>query len=198
MWYSRVNDNFHDFFTEYVPFGEQAVLYLEEMDFRKRFPGISERVGSKQRDTGANVKIPAQSGASWRVADSGEPASRQSSALSKAAPPPPPPPPPPAKEEPNTPVIAAKKEELKEPPKAAEPQPVKALETAPKRIAGADSDAAPETAAGAELGKSVTFKAPEVNEPSRWPPASPIDLFKLKDANDPCHPGPCAHAKRHH
>lgn len=38
VWYSRINDNFHDFFTEYVPYGEQAVLYLEEVDFRKRFP----------------------------------------------------------------------------------------------------------------------------------------------------------------
>ena len=36
VWYSRINDNFHDFFTEYVPFGEQAVLYLEELEFKKK------------------------------------------------------------------------------------------------------------------------------------------------------------------
>src|SRR3569833_934872 len=87
VWYSRVNDNFHDFFTEYIPFGEQAVLYLEELVFRKRFPNISNRIpGGRPRDTGDSVKIPAQSGASWREADSGEPAGRQSSALSRKQP----------------------------------------------------------------------------------------------------------------
>lgn len=39
VYYALVNDNFHDFFTEYVPFGEDAVSYFEEREFRKRFPG---------------------------------------------------------------------------------------------------------------------------------------------------------------
>ena len=38
VYYSLVSDNFHDFFTEYVPFGEDAVAYFEEREFRKRFP----------------------------------------------------------------------------------------------------------------------------------------------------------------
>ncbi|MBH1945611.1 hypothetical protein I5L01_15445, partial [Erythrobacter sp. YJ-T3-07] len=32
IWYSRINDNFNDFFSEYIPFGEQAVLYFEEKE----------------------------------------------------------------------------------------------------------------------------------------------------------------------
>ncbi len=36
VWYSRINDTFHDIFTEFVPFGEQAVLYLEELEFQKK------------------------------------------------------------------------------------------------------------------------------------------------------------------
>lgn len=85
VYYSRINDDFHDFFTEYVPYGEQAVLYLEEMDFRKRFPNISNRGAQRSRDTGEAVRIPAQNGMSWRVADSGEPAGRHSNASDKAA-----------------------------------------------------------------------------------------------------------------
>ncbi|KAF5669283.1 mysoin heavy chain protein [Fusarium heterosporum] len=80
VWYSRVSDNFHDFFTEYVPFGEQAVLYLEEMDYKKRFPNISGR--SKTQATEDAVRVPAQSGASWRVAE----AERHSSAGPVSAP----------------------------------------------------------------------------------------------------------------
>ncbi|KAH8734802.1 formation of crista junctions protein 1 [Ilyonectria robusta] len=68
VWYSRISDNFHDFFTQYVPFGEQAVLYLEEKEFKKKFPNTPHS-SSKARDADAAVKIPAQSGASWRVAD---------------------------------------------------------------------------------------------------------------------------------
>ncbi|CAG1967984.1 unnamed protein product [Fusarium graminearum] len=74
VWYSRVSDNFHDFFTEYVPFAEQAVLYLEEMDYKKRFPNVTGR--SKTQATEDAVRVPAQSGASWRVAE----AERHSSA----------------------------------------------------------------------------------------------------------------------
>ncbi|KAF6818750.1 mitofilin [Colletotrichum sojae] len=161
VWYSRINDNFHDFFIEYVPFGEQAVLYFEEMDFRKRFPNISNKV--KSRDTGSQVIIPAQSGASWRVADNGEPAGRQSSAVDKAA----------AK-------VAAVKEEKKpvekkapEPPK---PKPKPAPKPAPAPVVEAKSVAAKEES---------DFKPPEVNEPSRFPPIAPIDALKIEDATEP-------------
>ncbi|KAI8208743.1 MICOS complex subunit MIC60 [Colletotrichum sp. SAR 10_65] len=153
VWYSRVNDSFHDFFTEYVPFGEQAVLYFEEMDFRKRFPNISNKI--KSRDTGSQVAVPAQSGASWRVADNGEPAGRQSSAVDKAQ--------------------AAKVAAVKEKPKPVEkkkkapepkPTPVEAKVVAPKQ-------------------EENDFKPPEVNEPSRFPPIPPIDAIKIEDATEP-------------
>ncbi|KAI8254198.1 MICOS complex subunit MIC60 [Colletotrichum sp. SAR 10_98] len=153
VWYSRVNDSFHDFFTEYVPFGEQAVLYFEEMDFRKRFPNISNKI--KSRDTGSQVAVPAQSGASWRVADNGEPAGRQSSAVDKAQ--------------------AAKVAAVKEKPKPVEkkrnapepkPAPVEAKVVAPKQ-------------------EENDFKPPEVNEPSRFPPIPPIDAIKIEDATEP-------------
>ena len=38
VYYALVSDNFHDFFTEYVPFGEDAVLFWEEREFKRRFP----------------------------------------------------------------------------------------------------------------------------------------------------------------
>ncbi|KAF4125079.1 mitofilin [Geosmithia morbida] len=81
VWYSRVNDNFHDFFVEYVPFGEPVVLFLEEREFRKRFPQNPQ--SQPRHNTNEQVKlIPAQSGASWRVATS-DPNPRQSIASSK-------------------------------------------------------------------------------------------------------------------
>ncbi|OLN84351.1 MICOS complex subunit mic60 [Colletotrichum chlorophyti] len=158
VWYSRINDNFHDFFTEYVPFGEQAVLYFEEADFRKRFPNISNKL--KSRDTGNQVKIPAQSGASWRVADNGEPVGRQSSAVDKAQ---------------AAKVVAVKEEQNKpvEKPKAPEPP-----KPAPEPVKEEIKPVAPKE-------ETTEFKAPEVNEPSRFPPIPPIDALAVEDATEP-------------
>ncbi|KKA28249.1 hypothetical protein TD95_002426 [Thielaviopsis punctulata] len=76
VWYSRINDDFHDLFTEYIPFAEQAVQYVEDREYRKR---LTDSVTSaKPHD--ATVAIPAKSGASWRVADSGNAAGRRASA----------------------------------------------------------------------------------------------------------------------
>ena len=36
-YYALISDNWHDFWTEYIPFGEEAVAYFEEREFRKRF-----------------------------------------------------------------------------------------------------------------------------------------------------------------
>ncbi|KAI0999239.1 MICOS complex subunit [Podosphaera aphanis] len=66
IYISTINDNFHDFFTEYVPFGEEAVLYLEEREFRNRFPNHTKPV---TREFGNLRTIPSQSGMSWRVAE---------------------------------------------------------------------------------------------------------------------------------
>lgn len=64
VFYSLKSDNFHDFFTEYIPFGEEAVLYFEEREFRRRFPNALSRLTAK-KDL-PKVTIPRSSGATWR------------------------------------------------------------------------------------------------------------------------------------
>lgn len=155
VWYSRINDNFHDFFTEYIPFGEQAVLYLEEMDFKKRFPNA--RNGARRQDTDTQVRIPAQSGASWRVAEGGESGGRRSSAA-----------PAPKKK------ATAKSDES---PKASVTKPAATEKEAP--ITKTAEPASPSAPA------AQGFRAPEVNEPSKFPPLKPIDLLSLADAREP-------------
>ncbi|OJJ44627.1 hypothetical protein ASPZODRAFT_120940 [Penicilliopsis zonata CBS 506.65] len=65
-------DNFHDFFTEYVPYGEESVLYFEERDFYRRFPNAlshPNRLPPAAKDGGNKVTIPSKSGLSWKVAN---------------------------------------------------------------------------------------------------------------------------------
>ncbi|EZF29753.1 hypothetical protein H109_07262 [Trichophyton interdigitale MR816] len=72
VWFSLRSDNFHDFFTEYVPYGEEAVLYFEELDFRRRFPNATRHINTRPaapRDEGEKVTIPSKSGVSWKVAE---------------------------------------------------------------------------------------------------------------------------------
>ncbi|KAL5384031.1 MICOS complex subunit mic60 [Paraphaeosphaeria sporulosa] len=69
VWYSLVSDNFHDFFTEYVPFGEDAVAYFEEREFRRRFPGRAGQPRLHPQVTGeSKVTIPGNSGLTSRLA----------------------------------------------------------------------------------------------------------------------------------
>nr|XP_023908588.1 MICOS complex subunit MIC60-like [Quercus suber] len=70
VYYSLVSDNFHDFFTEYVPYGEDAVAYFEEREFRKRFP-VKEMAAKVWPQTrGENkITIGRSSGLSPKVAD---------------------------------------------------------------------------------------------------------------------------------
>lgn len=66
------SDNFHDFFTEYVPYGEESVLYFEERDFYRRFPNAtrhSNRLPPIHREEAQKVTIPSKSGLSWKVAE---------------------------------------------------------------------------------------------------------------------------------
>ncbi|KAK0642758.1 MICOS complex subunit MIC60 [Lasiodiplodia hormozganensis] len=74
VYYSLISDNFHDFFTEYVPFGEDAVGYFEEREFRKRFPGgAASQSRLHQQIRGENkVTIPSKSGLSWKLSDDKE------------------------------------------------------------------------------------------------------------------------------
>ncbi|EGS17055.1 uncharacterized protein CTHT_0073820 [Thermochaetoides thermophila DSM 1495] len=197
VWYSRVNDNFHDFFTTYVPYGEQAVLYLEELDLKKRFPNIADRVGSSRRsDLGDSVKVAPHSGASWRVADGSEISARQSSSIQAVES---------AKKEAKVtrakPAVieeAKKKEEEKEEqtPKEAAASVVQEKKTVPKPEPPKSEPSSPAAAivpAAAlveekkeeEEVKKKKWKAPEVDEPSRWPPASPIDPITVPDAAEP-------------
>jgi len=69
VYYSLINDNFHDFFTEYVPLGESAVSFFEEREFKRRFPdGKSNRMYPQIR--GENkVQILGKSGVSARVSE---------------------------------------------------------------------------------------------------------------------------------
>jgi len=68
VWYSLISDNFHDFFTEYIPFGEDAVFYFEEREFRRRFPRVTNP-SKTPRDTGSKITIPSKSGLSWKIAE---------------------------------------------------------------------------------------------------------------------------------
>ncbi|KIV94671.1 hypothetical protein PV10_02415 [Exophiala mesophila] len=72
VFYALRSDNFHDFFTEYIPFGEDAVLYFEERSFKKRFPNARHNVAKLPRvdkPEDKKVTIPSRSGLSWRVAE---------------------------------------------------------------------------------------------------------------------------------
>lgn len=69
------SDNFHDFFTEYVPYGEECVLYFEEREFYRRFPNASRhsnRIVAAPREEGKPVTIPSKSGLSWNVSKEDE------------------------------------------------------------------------------------------------------------------------------
>ncbi|KAF9888750.1 Formation of crista junctions protein 1 [Aspergillus nanangensis] len=64
-------DNFHDFFTEYIPYGEESVLYFEERDFYRRFPNALTSQNpfrnTPRPDEGNKVTIPSKSGLSSKV-----------------------------------------------------------------------------------------------------------------------------------
>ncbi|OOF97907.1 hypothetical protein ASPCADRAFT_43578 [Aspergillus carbonarius ITEM 5010] len=65
-------DNFHDFFTEYIPYGEESVLYFEERDFYRRFPNTlrnQNRLISSPRDEGNKITIPSKSGLTSKIAE---------------------------------------------------------------------------------------------------------------------------------
>ena len=71
-YYSLVNDNFHDFFTEYIPFAEDAVLFFEEREFRRRFgennSTLHQRRLYPQTSGEGKVTVSSQSGVKAREA----------------------------------------------------------------------------------------------------------------------------------
>jgi mitofilin len=70
VYYALKSDNFHDFFTEYIPGGEDAVSYFEEREFRKRFPPRPVESKNWPQMRGENkVTIGKSSGLSAKPAD---------------------------------------------------------------------------------------------------------------------------------
>ena len=72
MFYALRNDTFHDTFTEYIPFGEEVVLYFEERAFHRKFPNAAANVyrsASAPKGEDKKVKIPERSGLSWKAVD---------------------------------------------------------------------------------------------------------------------------------
>ncbi|EAQ93725.1 hypothetical protein CHGG_01960 [Chaetomium globosum CBS 148.51] len=173
VWYSRINDNFHDFFTEYIPYGEQAVLYLEEMDFKKR--SLTWLAGWETAGR--------QSSAVQKVAAAKEPSKKAEPVVVA----------PPKEEAPKVPAPEVKAEEPKKPapaPAAEKKRPSKKV-TEKKAVENKPVEKQPEPetslvpATTALTPAQKAFKAPEVDEPSRWPPASPIDPLAVPNAADP-------------
>lgn len=193
VYYSRVNDNFHDFFTEYVPFGEDAVLYFEEREFRRRFPKISNRSQAPPRDTGESVRIPSQSGVSWKVAEGNKPGSTGRHANATK---PEPPKPEEALQSPSDSKASDKVEAVKNAkndsdadvsrfppaPAAKSPEPY-----APQKPGHpVTKEETPQPNEKAAIPKGTAFTAPEVDEPSRFPPeVTRIDPVNVADAKEP-------------
>jgi mitofilin len=74
VYYALTSDNWHDFFTEYIPFGEEVVAYFEEREFRKRFlnrPREDSRLHPQVRGE-AKVTIPSRAGASAKAVDASQ------------------------------------------------------------------------------------------------------------------------------
>ena len=184
VWYSLVSDNFHDFFTEYVPFGEDAVLYFEEREFRKRSKNTEASARSKYGTP--RITIPSNSGLTSKARDAADqgsnletkgrhmsavddnrPASPQQSSKEPA---------PSASEPPKKPVV---REEKKSP---TTPEKSKSADR-PKDAATAVPASA--TAKAAEASQAQSTKIPEVNEPSVFLPIARIDPLTINDANEP-------------
>ena len=203
VYYSLVSDNFHDFFTEYVPFGEDAVLYFEEREYRKRFPNITNPTSRPHLDTGNKVTIPRQSGVSWRVADeehqvsdlekkgrhmsaleANKPGERDSTADAQRNPSAA------AAAEKTKSVASVKKDDESlpstYPPSTEKPKPASPRESTPKpaekpvsKSQGAPAPQKPNSTQAAPL------KSPEVDEPSQFIPMKPIDPLKIPNADEP-------------
>ena len=180
LYYSTKNDNFHDFFTEYVPFGEDAILYFEEREFRKRYP---KRAGLP-RDTGALTKIPSQSGVSWRVADDTRHANASPPKTKEAL-----------KELEDAKSVqkveavkAVKKEAPKTEPTPAPPVVKEAPKPAPKPVVPApvEAPAPKKVEVSSPKNSAISFVEPEVDQPSKFPPEiTRIDPISVRDAHEP-------------
>lgn len=194
VYFSLLSDNFHDFFTEYIPFGEDAVLYFEEREFRKRFPRMTNPT-NRPPTPDPKITIPSKSGLTWKIAEVENQGSdlgskgRHMSALDS-----------------NNHKVGA--ENAQRTPSSATPgEKTKAIEQAKKAASSPSAEAKvtksePKVEASVpkkepekpipksvsrtnELPKDASTKLPEVNEPSRIMPIPPIDALKIKNADEP-------------
>lgn len=199
-FYSLRSDNFHDFFTEYIPFGEDAVLYFEEREFRKRFPRLTNPTNRPPPDSGNKVTIPSKSGVSWKFADKEHQGSdlqtkgRHMSALDAN------------KDEvkarvaTQTPSAATGPERKKAvekaksdagpTPKTPPPNEPPKAEKAPPKASPPPTDPKPPAPVPpptkpTESSKDASQRPPEVDEPSRFMPVESIDPLAIKNANEP-------------
>ena len=205
--YSLRSDNFHDFFTEYVPYGEEAVLYFEDREFRKRFPNLTNQTHRPSAsDSGNKVTIPSKSGLTWKVTDGENKGSdlaqkgRHMSALEennvkpKAE----------KAQQTLSAATAGEKDAAVEKAKKDAPTPsainpaelpaaaTKSIQPAEKpKVEASPPKTEPEKPASKPAPKSVEEpkrdpkKSPEVNEPSVFMPIAPIDPLKIKNADEP-------------
>jgi len=158
------SDTFHDFFTEFVPFGEGLVLYFEERQFHSKFPDAARRHMTRDtpaKETGNTVTIPSRSGLQWRVhEESGSDTSHKGPHMSAV--------------DANT---AGGKPN--QPSTKAEPLDVKAKDDAPK-------PAPKETPSAAKTETPPHTPAPKADErPPAIAPTTSIDLLKLDHADEP-------------
>lgn len=194
-FYSLRSDNFHDFFTEYVPFGEDAVLYFEEREFRRRFPRLTNPTNRPSQDSGNKITIPSKSGVSWKVAGEEDKGSdlqtkgRHMSALDAN------------QEGPKigvegqTPAAGTgpeKTEAVKKAKKDAGPTPKTSsstekpkAENSPKEPPPPTKQKPPAPVASPSKPTQSPIRPPEVNEPSRFMPMESIDPLKIRNADEP-------------
>jgi MICOS complex subunit MIC60 len=163
VYYALTSDNWHDFFTEYVPFGEDVVAYFEEREFRKRLSDRPHHHHHNQESHlhpqvrgEAKVTIPGRAGATVKNIDEGSDLGtkgRHSSAVETAA-----------------------KEDTRHPQTAA-------VHTQERQ---------PEKPAAREASKSETKDQPKpaaalspAPEPAKAGPAKLIDNINIPNANEP-------------
>lgn len=202
VWYALVSDNFHDFFTEYVPFGEDAVLYFEEREFQKRFPRAL--APSSRKHDSPRVTIPGNSGLTWKETQPSNavteidkkgpynsaidrtdstPKPQSSSAPAKA------------------PASKATKPETSAPTSPSKPastsqsqnasaNPTSAVHPKLKEDKATKKESSPKeeqksSSAAAGTATSGVKKSPEVDEPSVYIPITRIDPLNIPNANEP-------------
>jgi mitofilin len=169
VYYALTSDNWHDFFTEYVPFGEDAVAYFEEREFRKRFLQRPQQSRLHHQVRGeAKVHIPGRAGVS------AQPATESKDA---------------AKGPPVSPVAESKAVSPNEP----HPETVKSL-TAPhtdSKPTGSSTHALLPKDAKPQETKPEAKTAPSTPSPASAPApttaaaATPIDSLNVENATEP-------------